>query len=67
MKTLNISGVHWKNLTFREGIHKKSIKGRDCLKSEAWTVCRFEEGGGRGGGMAYQEVSNLFLKTAYNK
>ena len=61
MKNLNIMGIHLKIRFFKGRVHKKPIYSRgDCLKTGAWTVCRFKgkgldkkEGvflcGGRGG------------------
>ena len=52
MKNFNIMGFTEKS-DFQEGFTKKQYIGGDCLKSRAWTVCRFErvdlgkkEGGG---------------------
>ena len=46
MKNFNILGIHWKIWLSDGGVHKKSIKRKDCLKREAWTVYRFKEEGG---------------------
>ena len=52
MKNFNILGVHRKIWVLRGGGHKRPIYRWDCLKREAWTVCRFKGGWQeRGGGV----------------
>ena len=38
-----------KNLVFKEAVCEKPICKGELPKSGAWTICRFKEGGGRGG------------------
>ena len=44
MKNFNIFWVHWKTW-FLGGLTKKQYRWGNCLKSGAWTVCKFKEGG----------------------
>ena len=53
MKGFNILEVHWKIL-FLGGVHKKPVYRGDCLKREAWTVCRFK------GGLGKKERGSVF-------
>ena len=46
-------GVHWKAQLLGREFMKNQYRGGDCLKREAWTVCRFKGGLGKkeGGGV----------------
>ena len=62
MKNLNVMWIHWK-IRFLwgggrgggVGGHEKTIYRGNCLKREAWSVCKF-----KGGGLAKKEVDGVF-------
>ena len=64
MKNFNILGVHWKIPPLWR-VHEKPILRRDCLKMEAWIVCRFKMGGG-GSGLGKKERVRIW-KVFLNK
>ena len=63
MKIFNICAFIEKS-DFQTGdFAKNSIKRRDCIKKGAWKVCRFNGGGGWGGGVKRKRGwTNLNLK-----
>ena len=61
MKNLNVMWIHWK-IRFLwgggeggVGGHENTIYRGNCLKREAWSVCKF-----KGGGLAKKEVDGVF-------
>ena len=72
MRNVNILGVHWKIrfLGERGRSRKTNTKGwgggRDCLKMEAWTVCRFKGRGQEIEGWCLRGVVNTPMHTMYH-
>ena len=56
MENFNNIWVHWKTHFLGGSSQKKQYIGRNCLKSGAWTVCRF-----KGGGLGKKECNTLYV------
>ena len=55
-----------KNPIFRGGEYEKpTYSGRDCLKREAWTVCRFNRGIGKKEGVVFSKGIDTPMHTVY--
>ena len=63
MKNVNNMGVHWK-IWFLGGCMKNQyIGGVNCLKREAWIVCRFKRGLGKKEGMMFLKGVETLVHT----